>query len=879
MTLVAPRATYRLQLHEGFTFADAAALVPYLVELGVSHLYLSPVLQAAKGSTHGYDVVDPERVSTELGGEDGFRALAQTARAAGLGILLDIVPNHMSIAGTDNAWWRDVLENGAASYYAPAFDVDWPETGDNRVLLPVLGERYGRALTSGVLGVERVSGRIQIRAHDMRFPASPRTLGPVIREAARRIGHAELEFVGDALASLPSSRETDPEPRLRRHRHRAVLLARLEELAHRDPRVDAAIDAEIAAINSDPLALDALLEAQNYRLAFWTVAGSHLSYRRFFDVTSLVGVRCEDREVLEASHAKIFGWLDDGTIDGVRVDHVDGLREPTTYLKTLRERAPEAWIVVEKILIGDERLPAAWPIDGTSGYEHADAIGRLIVDPEADGRLRAMFSAYTGDATDPETARRIARHEVMTDALHSELERLTDLAVRACGTSPVCRDYTRPEIQEVIAELLSGYPVYRTYLGEGDAQPVDRERIATAVTRALEAKPALDGDLVSFLESALGFELAAPAALELARVTQQVTGPIVAKGDEDTLAYRQVALVSRCEVGADIGELGTEPGLIHAQLAANPLRSLLASSTHDMKRSEDARARIAVISELPQVWETAVTAWGERAAGGWGDVPRDRTFEYLMWQTLVGAWPLSLERANQYAEKACREARIRTSWRAPDAAYEAARDRWLGGIYDDTTLIGEINSLADRFAPHGDRNSLAMLAIKLTAPGVPDLYQGTELRAASLVDPDNRNPVDHALRQHELRGLSDRAAADVAGDLSQAKLWTIRRILAIRKRAPELFDGAYRALHAAGPHAHRVFAFSRGEDLVTVVPRLSAGAEGWRDTTLELPEGSWRDVLSERTVAGGTVPVALVWTALPVAVLVSDGARERRRPQ
>ena len=879
MTVAAPRATYRLQLHAGFTFADAAALVPYLAELGVSHLYLSPILQAAAESTHGYDVVDPERVSTTLGGEEGFRALAEAARSAGLGILLDIVPNHMSIAGTDNAWWRDVLENGAASYYAPAFDVDWPEIGDNRVLLPVLGERYGRALTSGVLGLERVDGRIEIRAHDMRYPVSPKTLGPVIRDAGRRIRHAELEFIGDALAALPSSRETDPEPRRRRHRHRAVLLERIADLAAANSMVDGAIDAEIDAINEDPLALDALLEKQNYRLAFWQVARDHLSYRRFFDITTLVGVRCEDPEVLEASHAKIFGWISDGTIDGVRVDHVDGLREPGSYLRTLRERAPDAWIVVEKILGSDEQLPAAWPIDGTTGYEHADAVGRLIVDPAAANKLRAMFASYTGDDVPPMTARRIARREVMSDALHSELERLTDLAVRTCATSPACRDYTRAEIQGALAELLAGYPVYRTYLGEGETTQVDRERIALAAKRAREAAPELDADLLAFLESAIAFELPTPEAHELARVTQQVSGPIVAKGDEDTLAYRHVPLASRSEVGADIGELGAEPAEIHAFLAATPPRSLLASTTHDTKRSEDVRARIAVISELPQVWERAVVSWGERAAAGWGDVERDPRFEYLMFQTLVGAWPLSLDRAKQYAEKACREARLRTSWRAPDAAYEAARDRWLSGIYNDTVLVGEINALAERLAPHGDRNSLAMLAIKLTAPGVPDVYQGTELRAASLVDPDNRRPVDHALRQYELRTLGDLAVADVAGDLSRSKLWTIRRVLGLRKRAPWLFDGAYRALHASGPHAHRVFAFARGEDLITIVPRLTAGAENWRDTTVELPPGAWRDVLSDRVVAGGSVPIALVWTALPIAVLVSDGARERRRPQ
>ncbi len=871
-----PRATYRLQLHAGFTFADARAALPYLVELGISHLYLSPVLQAAPGSMHGYDVVDPDRVSAELGGEDELRALVDATHAAGLGILLDIVPNHMSIAGAGNRWWRDVLENGSASYYASAFDVDW--TGDdNRVLLPVLGARYGRALFTGQLALERTAGRFELRAHDQRFPVSPRTLGPLLRAAGARIDHAELDYLGEGLAGLPSSREREHEARWRRHRHRAVLLARLAELCAADPAVDAAITAEVAAINADPLALDALLETQNYRLVHWSVAGDQLSYRRFFDVTSLVGIRAEDPDVLAAGHRRIFGWLDDGTIDGVRVDHVDGLRAPRGYLTTLRERAPEAWIVVEKILAADERLPASWPVDGTTGYEHGEQIGRLLVDRDASARLDAMFTAYTGVEFEPGVARREARLEVMTDALHSEVERLTELAVRACATSPLCRDFTRAEIRTALSELLAGYSVYRTYLGEGAAPPEDRARITIAADAARAARPDLDGDLLGFLESALALELPSAESQELARTAQQVSGPIVAKGDEDTLAYRQVALASRCEVGSDLDVFGAEIEDVHAHLAAAPPLGLLASSTHDSKRSEDVRARISVISELPAPWEARVVAWGERAAAGWGEVPRDRVLEYLVWQTLVGAWPIALDRVQRYAEKASREARLRTSWRAPDAAYEAARVAWLAGIYGDAELTAEIAAFAERLAVHGDRNSLAMLLVKLAAPGVPDIYQGCELRAASLVDPDNRAPVDLAVQERHLRALSDRSARDVASDLSLAKLHTIRRTLGLRRRAPGLFEGAYRPLRAHGPHAHRVFAFARGDDLIAVVPRLGTGADGWRATTLDLPPGMWRDVLSQATHPGGAQDVTVLWAALPIALLVRETARERQR--
>ncbi len=515
----APRATYRLQLHAGFTFDDAAAAVPYLAELGISHLYLSPVLAAAAGSTHGYDVVDPDRVNAALGGEDGFRVLVEAAHAAGLGILLDIVPNHMSIAGTANRWWLDVLENGAASYYAHYFDVDWGGA-DERVLLPVLGERYGRALTSGRLALACSGapgppcGVIEVRAGELRFPMSPGALGRIVRRAGERIAHPELQFLGDALAGLPTS--ADVAARRRRHRDKAVLLARLAELG---AVVSRALEDEVAAINADPVELDAILEAQSYRLAHWSVAGSQLSYRRFFDIASLVGIRAEAPDVFAASHRRIFGWLGDGAVDGVRVDHVDGLRDPGGYLRRLCEAWPEAqgppWIVVEKILAAGEQLPASWPVGGTTGYEVIDRVTGLLVDPDGEPALTEAFSEYTGQAWDPVGESRRARLDVMSDALHSELARLTELAVRACGASPACRDYTRGEVEAVLAELLAGYPTYRTYLGDEREDAADRARIARAAQAAIAARPDLDRDLVGFLEAALAFEM--PTAERAAR--------------------------------------------------------------------------------------------------------------------------------------------------------------------------------------------------------------------------------------------------------------------------------------------------------------------------------------------------------------------------
>ena len=861
-----PRATYRLQLHAGFTFGDAAAAVPYLAELGISHLYLSPILQAAEGSTHGYDVVDPERISDVLGGEAGFAKLVETAHAAGLGIMIDIVPNHMSIAGRSNRWWFDVLENGPSSYYAHYFDVDWA-VADDRVLIPVLGERYGRALQLGVIKiVERTRGKFAVVAHDTHeLPLAPRSLGSIVVRAAERCNHVELAFIGDALSALASPQHREDEGRRRRHRDKAVLLGRLAALADELP-VSVALADEVAAINSDPIALDAVLEQQAYRLVHWSVAANQLSYRRFFDINTLVGLRNEDSDVFEATHGRVLALVRDGSIDGLRIDHVDGLRDPEHYLVRLRERAPDAWIVVEKIVTADETLPPTWPIEGTTGYEFAEKLGGLFVDPASERALTLTFERFTGEVWQPTAGSRRARIAVMSDALHSEVARLTELAVRACAASPTCRDYTRSEIETHLAEVLAGYPTYRSYLTPERRLEVDRARLAAAVAAAHDNRPDLDRDLLAYLEGMLAFEIPGDAARELAHSVQQVTGAITAKGDEDTLLYRQVRLLARCDVGAELRQYSHSPSVVHHALASAKPRTLLATSTHDTKRSEDVRARIAVLSERPDAWTKHVERWQARAERYWA-VPPDPVLEYALWQTLAGAWPLSVERAKTFAHKAAREARLRTSWRHPDETYDKAVDAWLDGVYGDRELVAEVERFAAELRPHGDRNSLAQLLVKLTAPGVPDFYQGTELRDDSLVDPDNRRAVDLDVRRDKLRALADASPRAVAGDLDAMKLWTIRRVLGLRRKHPARFTGGYRALDAAGPHAHRVFAFTRGDDVVTIVPRLGVHADGWRDTNVDLPSGSWVCALSDQTFSGGACAVAQLWRVLPIALL------------
>jgi (1->4)-alpha-D-glucan 1-alpha-D-glucosylmutase len=848
-------ATYRLQLHAGFTLRDAKAVLPYLAELGITHVYCSPILQAADGSTHGYDVVDPERVSSALGGEAAFDDFADEARARGLQILLDIVPNHMSIAGAQNRWWLDMLENGAASYYAQFFDVDW--TTDDRVTLPILGERYGRALANGTLGiVHDGAGDFSVRAGDVRLPIAPRTLGPIVRRAGERIEHAELAFVGDALSALP--REVDAETRRHRHRDKAVLAKRLAEIC-RDRRCAAALDAEVAALGVDRVELDAILERQAYRLVHWSVAGDQLSYRRFFDINTLVGLREENPDVFDATHAKVLDWLGDATIAGVRVDHVDGLRDPVGYLARLRERAPNAWIVVEKITAANEQLPA-WAADGTTGYDFNERVGALFVEPAHEAAMTRAFEQATGMAWDPIGGSRAARLEVMRAGLHSEVARLVDHAVRACAASPSCRDYTRAEIATALRELFAGYPAYRTY---GAALPSTRERINLAAAAVPES---VDRDLLGFLCSALASEIQNTDALELAAVAQQVTGAIVAKGDEDTLCYRQSRLVSRCEVGSDLRVYALAPADAHRMFALASPTSLLATSTHDTKRGEDVRARIAALSEIPDKWLAAVTAWRARTDAYWGDIA-DHALEYLMWQVIVGAWPLDVERAKQYTHKAAREAKLRTSWRAPDERYEAAIDRWCDGVFGDAELMAKIGAFVAELAPRGNANSLGQLLIKLAAPGVPDFYQGCELVDASLVDPDNRRPIDFDQRRRMLRELTDAKPSDAARELGLAKLWTIRRVLGVRAKRPELWTGAYAPLSATGPKPERVFAFARGDQMIAAVTRLGAPDP---DTRLALPGGTWRDVLTDRTWSG-TIAVAELWSIFPVALLVVEG--------
>ncbi|HUF06467.1 MAG TPA: malto-oligosyltrehalose synthase, partial [Candidatus Binatia bacterium] len=672
----APRATYRVQLHAEFTFDDAAAIVPYLAQLGISHLYTSPVLQATPGSMHGYDVVDHGRVSAELGGEDGFSRLTDALRAHGMGLVLDIVPNHMAIASEDNRWWWDVLEHGRVSRYAEYFDVEWdaPERRlRNVVLLPVLPDHYGRVLEAGEIRVVRVGGRVLVEHGGRRFPLAPGTLEP-------HLGRGDDEV--------------------------------------------------LAGVNADADALDALLRDQHYRLAFWRAASEDLGYRRFFDVDTLIGLRVEREEVFAATHELLLRWVAEGRVQGLRVDHPDGLRDPAGYLARLRAAAPEAWIVAEKILEADEALPGDWPIDGTTGYRFANLATGLGVDSAGREAMDVAWQAVANVGPDWDTIVAGSRHDALTSLLASDVNRLTELFVMACEESRGHRDFTRRELHDSLLEVAAALPVYRTYardhdrhLADGDARLID-----AAVALATERRPDLGPEPFAFLGRILRLEVDGPIASDLAMRFQQLTPAAMAKGVEDTAFYRYHRLVALNEVGGDPGRFGTGVDEFHAAMAAAQAdwpQAMLALSTHDTKRSADVRARIALLSRDPEAWRASVARLraAARPHRAGPDLP-SAADEYLFVQSLIGAWPIDADRMAAYMEKASREAKLRTSWRDPNPNYDEALAAYVRGCLSDPAFVAALEATVEPLVDAGWRAALAQVALQLTAPGVPDVYQG-----------------------------------------------------------------------------------------------------------------------------------------------------------
>jgi len=766
-----PVSTYRLQLTADFPLAAAAELCDYLADLGVDWVYLSPMLQAVRGSQHGYDVTDHSRVDAERGGRGGLQVLADAAHAHGLGVLADIVPNHMGVVDpTQNAWWWSVLRLGADSSFAASFDIEWA-AGDGRLLIPVLGETLEDAAASGAL---RVEGD-ELRYHDHRYPLAPGTGG------------------------------------------------------------------------DDPLTVHA---RQHYELIDWHRADDDLNYRRFFAVNELAAIRVELPEVFEASHREIARWVREGLVDGLRVDHPDGLADPGGYLDALAAETDAAYVLVEKILEQGESLPPFWATAGTTGYDALAELDRVMVDPAGRARLDALDATLRRDGGRPwaelihDTKRAIA-----DGILHSEVRRLG----RELGEAGLkAREVDDATVDDATAELLACLPVYRSYL------PYGREHLDAALVDGRRRRP----DLASTLEAvhAILADPDQPAAIRF----QQTSGMVMAKGVEDTAFYRVSRLASLTEVGADPAEFSMNVATFHerqqSRLAGYPL-SMTTLSTHDTKRGEDTRARITVISEAPEQWAAFLTRRRARHPLA------DGALENVLWESIVGSWPRERSALHEYAEKAAREAGTSTSWAAPDADFERRLHELVDAVFDDPEVGDDVGAMADLLTAAGRSNGLAVKLLQLTGPGVPDLYQGSELWERSLVDPDNRRSIDFAARRAMLAEL-DAGHRPPLDETGAAKLLVVSRALRLRRDRPELFS-RYVPLPAVGDAADHLVAVDRGGALVlaTRLPFRLAESGGWTGTTVLLPTGPWRDQLTEREFEGGETPVSDLLADYPVALL------------
>jgi (1->4)-alpha-D-glucan 1-alpha-D-glucosylmutase len=879
-------ATYRLQLHGGFTFADAAAITDYLHALGVSHAYCSPYLQATKGSTHGYDVVDHSIVNDELGGSEAHMLFCLALGRNRLGQVLDIVPNHMAIGTRANKWWWDVLENGPSSRYASYFDVEWAHPEEklrNLMLVPILGDHYGRVLENRELRLEREGGSFLIRYHDHVLPAAPRSVPMFLSRAADRCGSDELGFLADAMQSLPLPTLTDIASVARRHRDKEVVRARIDRICREQPDVAQAIDAVLEEINNDPDQFDAVFGRQNFRVAFWRVAGRELGYRRFFDINNLVALRMEDEHVFEDTHKLVLSWLRQGVIDGVRIDHPDGLKDPAEYLDRIYAAAPQSWILAEKILEPGETLRSSWKIHGTTGYDFLFLCSNLFVDPEGEQPFTEFYAEFTGEPLDYHKVIRDKKQQVLRGTLGSDVNRLTASFMEVCERHRRHRDYTRHEIHQVVRETVACFPVYRTYVRAyaGQVEAADRHYVDQAIDCAKENRSDLPADLFDFLRSVLLLETTGDKESEFVMRFQQFTGPAMAKGVEDTTFYTFNRLSSLNEVGGDPSRFGIPIDEFHRAMHDRQKLwpyAMLASSTHDTKRSEDVRARIHAISEIPGEWTEAVKRWAAHNEKYKKNNLPDRNMEYLMYQALFGTWPIDGDRLVNYLIKASREAKTHTSWTDPNPEYDEALKDFVIAAMRDEEFLSDVAAFTGQYIEAGRINSLAQTLIKLTAPGIPDIYQGTEIWDLSLVDPDNRRPVDYELRRKMLRDFDGASAEDILrrSDEGHPKLWVIKKTLEVRWKKPELFgaDGCYQPVAARGEKAGHVIAFLRGDEVATVVPRFTIRLGGrWGDTAVSLPEGDWKNELTGETFAAWDVNISELLKQFPVALLTRSNPK------
>ncbi|HEY1797876.1 MAG TPA: malto-oligosyltrehalose synthase [Stellaceae bacterium] len=921
-----PRATYRLQFHEGFGFDAAAALAPYLARLGISHVYASPYLMARPASTHGYDIVDHDRLNPELGGDAAFARLVAALRENGLGQVLDFVPNHMGVGGSDNPLWLNVLEWGPDSNYAGWFDIDWDPDRHyltDKLLVPFLGDQYGVELERGQLELafDAEAGTFAVWAYGThKLPICPLHYSRVLGNR-----HPALERLGDAFAALSSWR-----PQV--ERRAAELKAALAALAREDPGARAALDAAVASFcgNNGDFdswgALHALVQDQYWRLAHFRVAADDINYRRFFNINDLAGIRMELPDMFDHGHRLVFRLLEEGVLGGLRIDHIDGLLDPKGYLCRLRGLAPRSgfYLVVEKILARHESLREDWPVQGTTGYEFVSLMMELLIDPRGEEGLTRAYAAFTGNLQPFAEIVRACKLRIMDNEMTSELNVLARDAGRVARQNPRTADFTRNILHRALRELIACFPVYRTYVdAENPATETDRRDLDWAFAQARRNEALVDPSAFDFLYSLLSGDLVArprsgfsrQAALRCAMKFQQYSGPVMAKGLEDTAFYRYNRFAALNEVGGHPDEFGIGVEAFHSanrHRAEHWPSAMLGTATHDTKRGEDVRARLAVLSELPDEWSKHVQAWSRLLRARRGDVegtaPPERNDEYLFYQLLLGSWPVELLRSDPdpatleaYTErlkasmiKSLREAKLHSSWASPDLAYEEAMLSFIAEALDPAragNFLASFLPFATRIAELGARNTLVQTVLKLTVPGMPDIYQGCELWDLSLVDPDNRRPVDYAHRMQALtevtaeleqdrRGAMQRYAA--AWQEGRFKLAAVATLLAFRRDHAALFEsGAYEPITAEGTNAEQIVAFLRrgaGALLLAATARYPArlAAEGFAAASgIPLPEAlhktAWRDILS-----GAVYPPAArlraneLFGPLPAAVLVAE---------
>lgn len=939
-----PTATYRLQFNRDFTFADATRIIPYLQQLGVSHVYASPYLRARAGSRHGYDIVDHNALNPEIGGEAEFEEFVATLRQHGMGQILDIVPNHMGVGGDDNGWWLDVLENGEASYYAPYFDIDWRPAKaalHNKVLLPFLGDHYGTVLESGALTPEfdRQRGAFSVRYYEHLFPLDPRTYPQILSVLEQRLESApipapatldKIQSIIELCRAIPRRVELSPARRQRRCQETFACKQRLADLCRQHPQLGDQIDQVLEHLKGTPEQVDSfdplhrLLEDQAYRLAYWQVAADEINYRRFFDINDLAGLRVENPEVFRVTHRLIRQLIGAGQVQGLRIDHLDGLFDPLKYCNDLQQMVGDAradneeqghppfYVIIEKVLAGHERLSDAWPVAGTTGYETAHLLNGLFVRPDGETRLTRIYTGVSHGMSDFDTLLYQRKKLIIKSSLSSELNVLANLLSGIAQADRHTRDFTLHGLREALAEIVACFPVYRTYISATHISEVDRRHLRWAVAQAKRRNPATEILIFDFIHGLLRLEGlehhgtdTRQKVIQFVQRFQQYTAPVTAKGMEDTAFYSYNRLVSLNDVGFDPRTFGVTTAAFHEenrQRLQHWPHGMVTSSTHDSKRSEDVRVRIDVLSEIADEWRQHLTRWrrlNRRKKRQTDDrhVPSGND-EYLLYQTLVGAWPQSClcppadidseaferfrGRIEAYMIKAIREAKIHTSWINPNEEYEAAMKHFVQTLLHDpahNAFIADFLTFQRRAAHLGLFNSLSQTALKLTMPGIPDIYQGNELLRFNLVDPDNRRPVDYRHNRERLRQLAQRAesgesTAALARELIEhiedggAKLYLTWKTLNLRRAQPELFHrGDYLGLATEGHRADHICAFARrfeGKEIVSAAPRwfarlmesddgLPLGSPLWDDTWVEAPESAagktYRNLLTDSSAA------------------------------